>query len=127
MTAHHEDDLEPDLPAAWPSEIEPDANEADALEQALPASSEPVAVEDDYPHSDSADSDWAARVRHFDPYLTIVERLCAEFEETATVSTVIAMIESCRAELDVPSTAALPELVERLARQRLSVLPSEWS
>lgn len=41
---------------------------------------------------------------------------------TPTLADVLAVIARCRSDLDTPSAAALPELVERLARQRLADL-----
>jgi hypothetical protein len=55
-----------------------------------------------------------------DPLLDVAERVYADFAEYATQAEVLAVIAGCRNDLDVPSAAALPELVERLARQRLA-------
>ena len=55
-----------------------------------------------------------------DPVSDTAPRLYREFQEHTTLSNVIATIEQCRNELDTPSEAALPELIERLARQRLA-------
>lgn len=51
-----------------------------------------------------------------------VERLFADFEAHHSLEAILAVARQCRAELDGsgPPTAALPELVERLARQRLA-------
>ena len=57
-----------------------------------------------------------------DPLLDVVERLYAEVAAGLTLAEVLAVVGRCRTELDAPSAAALPELVERLARQRLSDL-----
>jgi hypothetical protein len=55
-----------------------------------------------------------------DPLVDVAVRLYAEFAEHATLAEVLAVIGRCRTDLDTPSTEALPELVERLARQRLT-------
>jgi hypothetical protein len=47
-------------------------------------------------------------------------RVYADFAEHATLAEVLAVVARSRTDLDTPSAAALPELVERLARQRLS-------
>jgi hypothetical protein len=55
-----------------------------------------------------------------DPLVEVVERVYAEFADRATLAEVLAVIGRCRTDLDTPSVAALPEMVERLARQRLA-------
>ena len=55
-----------------------------------------------------------------DPLVEVAVRVYADVAESATLAEVLAVIARARADLDTPSTAALPELVERLARQRLS-------
>ncbi len=49
----------------------------------------------------------------------VVERLFAAFESRLTLPAIFAVVQRCRAELDTVPGPALPELVERLARQRL--------
>lgn len=49
----------------------------------------------------------------------VVERLYRDFDGGVELRAVIAVVEQCRDELDAHSHDALPELVERLARQRL--------
>jgi hypothetical protein len=58
-----------------------------------------------------------------DPLLDVVERLYAEVASSLTLAQVLAVVGRCRTELDAPSPDAQPELVERLARQRLTELP----
>ena len=55
-----------------------------------------------------------------DPLVEAAVRVCADFAEHATLAEVLTVIARCRNDLDAPSDAALPELVERLARQRLA-------
>jgi len=55
-----------------------------------------------------------------DPLVEVAVRVYADFAEHATLAEVLAVIARCRNDLDAPSAAALPELVERLARQRLA-------
>ena len=49
----------------------------------------------------------------------VVTRLVAEFESQLALPVVATIVQRCRAELDIVAAPALPELVERLARQRL--------
>lgn len=55
-----------------------------------------------------------------DPLVEVAVRVYADFAEHATLADVLTVIGRCRNDLDTPSAAALPELVERLARQRLT-------
>jgi hypothetical protein len=55
-----------------------------------------------------------------DPLVEVAVRVYADFAQHATLAEVLAVIERCRTDLDMPSAAALPEMVERLARQRLA-------
>lgn len=55
-----------------------------------------------------------------DPLVQVATRVYAEFADRATVAEVLAVVAGCRDDLDTPNAAALPELVERLARQRLT-------
>lgn len=52
-------------------------------------------------------------------YADVVERLFAEFEDRYALSTIVAMVQECRAQLSSSPATAMPELLERLARQRL--------
>jgi hypothetical protein len=54
-----------------------------------------------------------------DPLVDVAVRVYADFAEHATLAEVLAVVAGSRTDLDTPSAAALPELVERLARQRL--------
>jgi hypothetical protein len=56
------------------------------------------------------------------PLAQVTERLYADFHTHATLRQVIAVVRRCANELDTPSQEAVPELVERLARQRLTDL-----
>jgi hypothetical protein len=55
-----------------------------------------------------------------DPLVEVAVRVYADFAEHATLAEVLAVIARCRNDLHTPTTAALPELVQRLARQRLT-------
>ena len=55
-----------------------------------------------------------------DPLVEVVERVYGDFADRATLAEVLAVVARCRDDLDTPSAAALPEMVERLARQRLT-------
>ncbi len=52
-------------------------------------------------------------------YADVVERLFVEFEGRRSLPVIRAMVHECRAELSCSPEAAMPELLERLARQRL--------
>ncbi len=54
-----------------------------------------------------------------DPLVEVAVRVYADFADRATLAEVLAVVARARNDLDTPSVAALPELVERLARQRL--------
>jgi hypothetical protein len=49
----------------------------------------------------------------------ITERLMAEFEDRLTLDVICQVVQGCRADLSCSPPAALPELIDRLARQRL--------
>lgn len=55
-----------------------------------------------------------------DPLVEVAVQVYADFAEHATLADVLAVIDQCRTDLDTPSAAALPELVQRLARHRLA-------
>jgi hypothetical protein len=55
-----------------------------------------------------------------DPLVEVAVRVYAEFADRVTLAEVLASVARCRDDLDTPSAAALPEMVERLARQRLT-------
>jgi len=56
----------------------------------------------------------------------VVVRVYANVAEHVPLAEVLAVIARCRSDLDAPSAAALPEMVERLARQRLATrLPAD--
>jgi hypothetical protein len=55
-----------------------------------------------------------------DPLVEVAVRVYADFADRTTLADVLAVVARARNDLDTPSVAALPELVERLARQRLA-------
>ena len=50
----------------------------------------------------------------------VIRRLYDDYREQATLVDVILIVCRCRSDLDVVTDASLPEMVERLARQRLT-------
>jgi hypothetical protein len=57
----------------------------------------------------------------------VTERLFREFEPRVPLRTIVATVRQCRRDLEATGTPqpALPELVERLARQRLTELTAQ--
>jgi hypothetical protein len=55
-----------------------------------------------------------------DPLVEVAVRVYVDFADRATLTEVLAVVDRARNDLDAPSAAALPELVDRLARQRLA-------
>jgi hypothetical protein len=55
-----------------------------------------------------------------EPFAAISERLFAEFGSDIPLSDIMTVLRRSRAELDIASPATLPELLERLARERLN-------
>jgi len=53
------------------------------------------------------------------PLADVVDRLFADFETQLALPVVLGVVWRCHRELDIVAGPALPELVERLARQRL--------
>lgn len=51
-----------------------------------------------------------------DPLVEVAVRVYADFADRAILADVLAVVARARTDLDTPSAAALPELVERLAR-----------
>ena len=52
----------------------------------------------------------------------VVDRLGDEFDLRLGRTTVVLVVRRCRRELDIVAGPAIPEFVERLARQRLTDL-----
>jgi hypothetical protein len=50
----------------------------------------------------------------------VIRRLYADFQPDITMAEILITVLQCRHDLDVVPDPDLPELVERLARQRLS-------
>lgn len=55
-----------------------------------------------------------------DWYADLVERLFAEFDDRYALPHIAEVVRQCREQLCCAPVAALPELVERLAGQRLA-------
>jgi hypothetical protein len=55
-----------------------------------------------------------------DALVQIAHRLYAEFSPLVPLDNVVDIVSRCRSDLDAVPIDAVPELVERLARQRLS-------
>ena len=54
-----------------------------------------------------------------DSMTDVTERLFLEFAGQRSLTEIVEVVRECRAQLCCAPTAALPELVDRLARQRL--------
>ncbi len=52
-------------------------------------------------------------------YADVVERLFGEFENRYPLSVIVDTVHECRAQLSCSPETAMPELLERRARQRL--------
>jgi len=52
----------------------------------------------------------------------VVERLATVFDGRVRLPVIVAGVRRCRRELDIVSGPPLPEMLERLARQRLTTL-----
>jgi hypothetical protein len=52
-------------------------------------------------------------------YADLVERLFGEFDDRYELPQIVEVVRQCREELCCAPVTALPELIERLARQRL--------
>lgn len=50
----------------------------------------------------------------------MIDRLMADFGATSTLNSIVSVVRQCRSDLCCAPESALPELVERLARVRLS-------
>jgi len=59
-----------------------------------------------------------------DSYCDVTERLFGEFARVHPLPVIAAVVRQCRNDLDGSPPGALPEVLERLARQRLSDLQS---
>jgi hypothetical protein len=55
-----------------------------------------------------------------DPMVDVAVSVYADFADRTTLAEVLAIVARARNDLDTPNAAALPELVDRLARQRLA-------
>jgi hypothetical protein len=53
-------------------------------------------------------------------YADVVERLFAEFGDRLTLPAIVEVVRECHEQLSSVPASALPELLERLARQRLT-------
>ncbi len=60
-------------------------------------------------------------------YCDVTERMFSEFERVHPLPVIAAVVRQCREDLEGSSRGALPELCERLARQRLTDLPPTTS
>ena len=58
-------------------------------------------------------------------YADLVEQLFREYESVLSLSGIVALVNQCRHELAGIPPGAMPELLERLARCRLSTLAAE--
>ena len=72
---------------------------------------------DDGPGVDLGPRTGASRA---DALASVTRRLYDDFREQATLVDVVLTVGQCRRQLDIVVDASLPEMVERLARQRLA-------
>jgi hypothetical protein len=56
-------------------------------------------------------------------YADVVERLFREFEDRFSLTVIVEVVHECRAQLTCVPESAMSEMLERLARQRLSSTP----
>jgi len=54
----------------------------------------------------------------------ISQRLFVEFSPEISLAEIARVLRQCRTDLDAASPASLPELIERLARERLAARPA---
>jgi hypothetical protein len=67
-----------------------------------------------------SDDGWGVGGRRPDALASVTRRLYDDYHEQATLGEVVSTVSRCRSELDIVVDASLPEMVERLARQRLT-------
>lgn len=67
---------------------------------------------------------WAQNAGMVESEVDVTERLFAEFEGVHGLSVIVSVVRRCHLDLEGAPPGALPELVERLARQRLSDVAS---
>jgi hypothetical protein len=70
------------------------------------------------------DADRAAEVEH---YADLVEQLFIEYEDVLSLTGIVGLVRQCRHDLAGSPIGAMPELLERLARCRLSTLAEQHS
>ena len=56
-------------------------------------------------------------------YADVVERLLREFEDRFPLTVIVEAVHECRGQLSCVPESAMPEMLERLARQRLNSTP----
>ena len=67
-----------------------------------------------------SDGGWGVGGGRADALASVTRRLYDDYREQATLGEVVSTVRRCRRELDIVVDASLPEMVERLARQRLT-------
>ncbi|MDQ1501993.1 MAG: hypothetical protein QOK10_2194 [Pseudonocardiales bacterium] len=70
--------------------------------------------------SDRGHEYWASL--HSDSYADVVERLLEDYHDRLSLHEITAVVAGCRRDLAGAPKGALAELIERLARQRISEL-----
>lgn len=60
-----------------------------------------------------------------DYYADLVEQLFSEYESVLSLSRIVSVVNQCRHDLAGSPATAMPELLDRLARCRLSALAEE--
>jgi hypothetical protein len=71
------------------------------------------------PHTRTAQPRVGGLTPELAPLASVIERLFTAFESQLALAVVVSTVRRCRRELDTVPEPALPELLERLARQRL--------
>jgi hypothetical protein len=108
--------LDPQLTLIHTPPTDPSAQPVDAADRWEQEA--PVHDADDgeeYPHQPPGHSPVTA-----DALREVPLRLLADFAEHLSPVEIRAVVDQCQRDLQIPSPAALPEMVERLARQRLT-------
>jgi hypothetical protein len=67
----------------------------------------------------------AGHQQPIDHYADLIEQLFREYEAVLSLSGIVALVNQCRHDLAGSPVTAMPELLERLARCRLSTLAEE--
>jgi hypothetical protein len=70
------------------------------------------------------DGEDSGEALHADSYADMVEKLFSEYETKLSLCAIVDIVQRCRHDLAGSPAGALPELTERLARQRIEAMVS---